>query len=83
MHRLEAEALRVGPAARQRDLVSLQAVENGGLWVLARPGEVEGVTFSAQEWQALLRQRVGVKQGQALGQCPHCREAADDSGTTS
>jgi hypothetical protein len=43
IHRRNAEALKVGPAARQRDLVSVGRVENGGAWITAKPHEVGGL----------------------------------------
>jgi hypothetical protein len=41
---------------------------------------VGGVTFSAPEWQAMMRFRVGVRLQTAGSQCPHCLATADEWG---
>ena len=68
--------------ARLRALRDLQSAPGAGLWLTARPG-MGGrggcPEFSAEEWQSLLRFRVGAFIGQ-FATCAGCRSPMDSSG---
>ena len=65
--------------ARLRVLRKLQCAPNAGLWLTARPGTGGGPDFAAEEWQALLRFRVGADIS-LTNTCAGCHSAMDSLG---
>ena len=65
---------------RLSSLQKLQAVQNGGLWLQALPKTQDWQQFSPQEWQSLLRARIGLPLYPENSSCVACGQCLDPYG---
>ena len=66
---------------RLQSLRNLQLAPNAGLWLTAQPqGSPEDPTFSPEEWQLLLKARIGMSCYPPNATCRACRQPMDSLG---